>query len=73
MKQKTKSQPYIGNIKIGNQFRIKSDNNIIEVVDVNNNIVCKYIVSDTKKDLPVTFGGDDLDKKVKFGYFIKIK
>lgn len=71
MKQ-SKPQPYTGSIRVGHQFRIKSDNNIIEVVTVSSDIVCTYIVSDTKKGLMVAFNPIELEKKLKFGYFIKI-
>ena len=69
---KLKQQPYTGGIRVGYQFRIKSDNNIIEVVTVSSDIVCTYIISDTKKGLLVAFNPIDLEKKIKFGYFIKI-
>ena len=71
MKQ-SKPTPYTGAIRVGNQFRIKSDNNIIEVVQIGVDIICKYIVSDTKKGLMVAFAAIELEKKIKFGYFIKI-
>ena len=69
---KPKPTPYTGSIRVGNQFRIKSDNNIIEVVTVSSDIVCSYIISDTKKGLLVAFAPIELEKKLKFGYFIKI-
>lgn len=69
---KPKQQPYTGTIRVGNQFRIKSDNNIIEVVQIGVDIICKYIVSATKQGQPIGFSGEEIEKKVKFGYFIKI-